>query len=110
MVGYTSYIILGKVTTIAADNEESENRTKSRYVAKVCDFGLARVIENGEGYYVSNNVKMPFKWSAPECLRHRKFSFKSDCYSMAILLYELFHFGEGFYCAFIYLFIRAIFG
>eukprot|EP01114_Cavostelium_apophysatum_P012946 TRINITY_DN3026_c0_g1_i3.p1 TRINITY_DN3026_c0_g1~~TRINITY_DN3026_c0_g1_i3.p1 ORF type:complete len:825 (-),score=196.16 TRINITY_DN3026_c0_g1_i3:49-2523(-) len=61
-----------------------------RYTAKVADFGLAREVNN---YYVSTNSRMPYKWSAPESLKFRKFSFKSDVYALAILLWELFEFG-----------------
>uniref|UniRef100_A0A3Q0RTT9 Tyrosine-protein kinase n=1 Tax=Amphilophus citrinellus TaxID=61819 RepID=A0A3Q0RTT9_AMPCI len=61
------------------------------YICKVADFGLARVIK--EPFYISEEKKIPYKWSAPEAISHGKFSNKSDVWSFGILLYEIITYG-----------------
>ncbi|XP_029994324.1 protein-tyrosine kinase 6-like [Sphaeramia orbicularis] len=68
------------------------------YVCKVADFGLARVIK--EPFYVTEDKKIPYKWSAPEAISHGKFSNKSDVWSFGILLYEIITYGGVPYPAF----------
>ncbi|XP_029012038.1 protein-tyrosine kinase 6b [Betta splendens] len=60
-------------------------------VCKVADFGLARVMK--ESFYMAEDKKIPYKWSAPEAISHGRFSVKSDVWSFGILLYEIITYG-----------------
>ncbi|KAH7728140.1 TK/FER protein kinase [Aphelenchoides avenae] len=57
-------------------------------VCKVADFGLS--IKDTEQLCDTSNNKMPIKWLAPEILRYRQFSVKSDVWAYGVLLYEVF--------------------
>jgi hypothetical protein len=61
--------------------------------AKISDFGMSREVEEGE-YYHSRGGALPVRWSSPEVLENRKFSFKSDIWAAGILLYEIWTDGE----------------
>uniref|UniRef100_A0A674BGX0 non-specific protein-tyrosine kinase n=1 Tax=Salmo trutta TaxID=8032 RepID=A0A674BGX0_SALTR len=61
------------------------------YICKVADFGLARIIK--EPFYVSEDKKIPYKWSSPEAISHGRFSNKSDVWSFGVLLYEILTYG-----------------
>jgi serine/threonine protein kinase len=55
-------------------------------VAKVCDFGLSRVIDNGTK--MTGNVGT-IAWIAPEVFQNKKYSEMCDVYSFGVILYEL---------------------
>ncbi|EOA97273.1 Tyrosine-protein kinase FRK, partial [Anas platyrhynchos] len=65
-------------------------------VYKVADFGLARVfkVENGNICETRPETKLPVKWTAPEAIRHKIFSIKSDVWSFGILLFEILTYGK----------------
>ena len=52
-----------------------------RYVAKVADFGLARLTQSN--YYTKGGA-VPIRWSAPEVFSKEKYSTKSDVWAFGI--------------------------
>ncbi|XP_050691816.1 tyrosine-protein kinase SRK2-like isoform X1 [Eriocheir sinensis] len=55
---------------------------------KVADFGLSRILKEDE-YTAAEGARFPIKWTAPEALRHNKFTTKSDVWSFGVLLMEV---------------------
>ena len=61
-------------------------------VIKVADFGLARFTDD---YYIAHpQSQFPVKWSAPEVIKYRSYSNKSDVWSFGCLMYEVFTLGK----------------
>ena len=56
---------------------------------KISDFGLSRAIEDevDSGYTISNIG--PLKWMAPECLRRKQYSTKSDIWAYGVVIIEI---------------------
>ncbi|WKX88720.1 hypothetical protein Q1695_008385 [Nippostrongylus brasiliensis] len=66
-------------------------------VAKVSDFGLGRYADSA--LYTARGGRLPFKSMALEALKYYEFSEKSDVWAFAILLFEVFSFGDVPYAA-----------
>lgn len=43
--------------------------------------------------YISDDKKIPYKWTAPEAIGQGRYSGKSDVWSFGILLYEIVTYG-----------------
>jgi serine/threonine protein kinase len=67
--------------------------TPAPLTPKVCDFGMSRLLGEDEVAGVTEELRGPIKWQAPEQLRgrggQRVYSFKSDVFSFAVLLTEI---------------------
>ena len=60
------------------------------YKCKVTNFSLAKIIPESSDYVKSSRKEeIPIKWTAPESLRTKRFTLKSDVWSFGIVLYEL---------------------
>ena len=59
---------------------------------KIGDFGLARDLHK-KYYYNGGFGTLPVHWMAPESMIENKFNTKSDVWSFAVLLWEIFTLG-----------------
>ena len=58
-----------------------KNIVQSPDHVKITDFGLTKILNVGETTFKSARGKVPIRWLAPECLRHRLYTHKSDVWS-----------------------------
>ncbi|XP_013388416.1 uncharacterized protein LOC106157335 [Lingula anatina] len=61
---------------------------------KIGDFGMTRPIFDHDYYRFNKKGMLPVRWMSPESLTDGKFTYKSDIWSFAILLYEIVTFGS----------------
>jgi serine/threonine protein kinase len=55
-------------------------------IVKVADFGLARFTDD---YYIANpQSQFPVKWSAPEVIKYRSYSSRSDVWSFGKINFQ----------------------
>ena len=60
------------------------------YIVKVCDFGLAQIrSETTQQSKLTSALPFTLQWTAPEKLRMKKHTDKSDIYSLGIVYWEL---------------------
>jgi serine/threonine protein kinase len=63
---------------------------------KICDFGMARSVKNLDSgqYSMKETHKIPCAWYAPESIREKIFSVKSDVWSFGVTVWEVLTLGE----------------
>ncbi|CAJ0575497.1 unnamed protein product, partial [Mesorhabditis spiculigera] len=66
-----------------------------KIVAKVSDFGLTRNMP--DDHYYTSHGNFPVCWSPPEALETYSFTERSDCWSYAVVMFELYTSGEAPY-------------
>jgi len=63
--------------------------------AFICDFGMSLEIPKGQSYVKGFlEEQVPVKWTSPEVLSDRIYSFKSDVYAFGMFLFEVVSLGE----------------
>jgi len=70
---------------------------QTKHRALISDFGLAKFLEVDQSEYkvaASGGTRLPIKWLAPECIRERKFTHKSDVWAFGVTIWELVTFGK----------------
>lgn len=75
---------------ILISDEEKDPKTP---IAKVADFGLAKDSRLGQ----VDVGKLPIKWTAPEALRNKVSTSKSDVWSYGVVLWEIYSYGRAPY-------------
>ena len=87
-------IELGMRRIVHCDLRASSILVDSDMVCKIASFSKARYLKEHEAHKVCEGFQIATRWQAPEVLSGRKFSIKSDIWSFAVLLAELFSYGE----------------
>jgi len=66
----------------------------SNYESKLTDFGLSRRLYEYTDYIRTSKDPLPWRWMPSESLAQMNFSTKSDVWSYAITLWEIFTLGD----------------
>jgi serine/threonine protein kinase len=64
--------------------------TQCLYLMTIFDFGLSRILAVNEQSQETASDAGPIRWLPPEALENRTYSFKTDVFSFACVLYELY--------------------
>jgi serine/threonine protein kinase len=55
---------------------------------KISDFGMSRLVNDNKGNTTKSNVG-PIKWMAPESIKRKEYSKKSDIWSFGVVVWEV---------------------
>ncbi|MDP2434315.1 MAG: protein kinase, partial [archaeon] len=69
--------------------------SRKRVITKISDFGLSRTLELTDSL-TGNEDQDNCIWAAPEILSHKPATIKSDVYSLAIVMWEVFRWAQPF--------------
>ena len=61
---------------------------------KIADFGLSRVVAEGDAYVKTSSGRLPIKWMAIESIKDRIYTTMSDVWSFGVVLWEIATLGE----------------
>jgi serine/threonine protein kinase len=64
---------------------------------KIADFGLARELKQEKSIKLDKDQRLPIKWLAPETMRERICTKKTDVWAFGILCWEIFKNGAAPY-------------
>ncbi|KNC75917.1 TK protein kinase, partial [Sphaeroforma arctica JP610] len=74
---------------------EATEYTHGHPTIKISDMGLARLVEDGGNYTkTSQGGLLPYRWMAPESIEYCAYSEKSDVWSFAMTVWEIFNDGK----------------
>ncbi len=92
---------------LITSGENSSEKSSSKYVVKVADFGLAKIMPTDTSVYEVSKISekflkkfqsasqvLPVRWCSPETLEKSIFNNKSDVYSFGVTLWEFYTFGK----------------
>ncbi|ESO09453.1 hypothetical protein HELRODRAFT_142649, partial [Helobdella robusta] len=90
----SAMVYLEKLHYLLHRNLKSSNfLISSEYSIKLFDFERARLVDD-DCYRASPQDEVSIRWSAPEVFLHSLYSTKSDVWSVGVVLWELFSFGQ----------------
>lgn len=61
---------------------------------KIADFGLSRIVAEGDAYVKTTTGRLPIKWMAIESINDRVYTTQSDVWSLGVVLWEIATLGE----------------
>ena len=56
---------------------------------KIADFGLSRVVAEGDAYVKTSSGRLPIKWMAIESINDRVFTVQSDVWAFGVVVWEI---------------------
>jgi len=61
---------------------------------KISDFGMSSFLQAADEHYAIKGGNIPIRWSAPEVLKLRRYTPKSDVWSFGVVCWEILTFGN----------------
>uniref|UniRef100_A0A3P9I2R8 receptor protein-tyrosine kinase n=1 Tax=Oryzias latipes TaxID=8090 RepID=A0A3P9I2R8_ORYLA len=63
-------------------------------LVKIGDFGMSRDVYSTDYYKVGGHTMLPIRWMPPESIMYRRFTTESDVWSLGVVLWEIFTYGQ----------------